>query len=247
MTWQRLRMQTDLRGLVIQTSAGPIPPVRLNRIAMLATVSLIVALLATCGQSRPSSSDYVGKWEGTVESLTGSDGHCYLDISPLSQSLVIKSVRQRVGNCAAYEGVWTLTPEGNLKGGPLGNILIAYDKKSGRAAVSGFGRLRYLRRLTEEELQVAFFEGKWMLGQRIPAHFDVFEVKNEITGQLQFRRGLGQPNGDTAWLDSWPAEVQNGSLHVTLAKGNATLTPRNEDELTYKDGDATVVCARMGN
>jgi hypothetical protein len=112
---------------------------------------VVLTVLVACGRSKPSGSDYLGNWGGTVESITGDEGPCHLSISSVGQSFVIKSERQTIGNCAAYEGIWTLTPEGNLKGGPMGSMLISYDNTTKQAVVSGLGKLRYLTKAPSGE------------------------------------------------------------------------------------------------
>jgi hypothetical protein len=103
---------------------------------------VLLAALVGCGQSKPTGSEFLGKWEVTI-----MEGPCHLDISRLGENFVIKSERQITGNCEAFEGVYTLTPEGNLKkGGDLMTVLISFDKTNNRAVVSGLDRLRYMTR-----------------------------------------------------------------------------------------------------
>jgi len=135
----------SLRGTQRTTSSIDAPTSKraLVPTMVLLAVVLLAALVAR-GQSKPTGSDYLGKWEGTIDSLTGGDGPCHLEISSLGVSFVMKSVRQTIGNCVHYEGVFTLTPEGNLKGGQMGELLISFDKAKNQAVVSGMGKLRYL-------------------------------------------------------------------------------------------------------
>jgi hypothetical protein len=115
-----------------------------SRFAVALTV-VLGAVLVACGPSKPTGSDYLGKWEGTIEALTGSDGPCHLDISKVGESFVIKSERQTIGNCVFYEGIAILTPEGNLRrGNGLGEMVVSFDKNKNQAVVSGSGKLRYL-------------------------------------------------------------------------------------------------------
>ena len=195
----------------------------------------IITFTFACGPAAPKGDDYLGKWEGTVESLIGNEGQCHLDVSAVGQSYVIKSERQRVGNCSAYEGIWTLTPEGNLKGGPLGNMLISYDKKTGRAVVSGLGQLRYLTRPTQEQLNSAAFEGSW----RIPSkNGEVFKLEEVGGGRFTFHSGTANPSGSIAWGNRWPAQLTNGILIVSFAEGSAKITRASDNTLTYEESDA---------
>jgi len=195
---------------------------------------LSLGIFTSCGQSRPTPSNYLGKWEGTVEALTGSEGRCHLDISPVGQSFVIKSERQQIGNCAAYEGVWTLTPEGNLKGGPMGSMLISYDKTKSQAVVSGLGQLRYLRRPSQQDLNAAIFAGTW---QR-PSNGQVFRLEELNQGGFRFISGSQEQDGRIAWGNRLPVEVRDEVLVVQFAEGSATIAKVSNDELTYTEEGA---------
>lgn len=118
------------------------PWIRRAARTLLVLVALLVAY-AAAAQSKPSASAYLGKW-GTIESRTGSVD-CQVDVSRVGQSFAIKNESQAIGNCLAYEGIWTYTPEGNLRKEGMGQALvIAYDESTGRALVSGLGAIRYL-------------------------------------------------------------------------------------------------------
>jgi hypothetical protein len=104
-------------------------------------VAFSILVLLACGPAKPDGSKYLGKWEGTIEGSFGEVGSCHLDISKLGESFVIKSERQTFGNCAGYEGVVTLTPEGNLTNG---GMVLSFDKAKNQVVVSGFNKLRYL-------------------------------------------------------------------------------------------------------
>jgi hypothetical protein len=103
--------------------------------------------------SKPSTTNYLGKWEGTIELFDASEGVCHLDISKVGENFVVDSERQTIGNCEAFVGIFTLTPGGSLRGGSTGSVVIAYDRERGRAIVSGLGKLRYLTRGLSEEQQ----------------------------------------------------------------------------------------------
>ena len=106
---------------------------------------ILAAALVACGPSKPNGSDYLGKWEGTIPALTGNEGPCHLDISKVGESFVIKSERQTIGNCVFYEGIYTLTPEGNLRyGSSAGEVIISFDPSKNQAVVSLGGVIRYL-------------------------------------------------------------------------------------------------------
>src|SRR5665213_1180694 len=117
------------------------------------SVALAAALVA-CGPAKPTGSDYLGKWEGTIETLAGGEGQCHLDISKVGESFVIKNERQTIANCALYEGITTLTPEGNLhRGSGLGEMVVSFDKNKDQAIVSAGGKLRYLTKVHTDQAQ----------------------------------------------------------------------------------------------
>jgi hypothetical protein len=71
---------------------------------------------------------------------------CPLDISKNGESFVITLEGVRKGDmCNQYEGIFTLTPEGNLKGGPMGSVQFSFDKATNRVALSSKG-LQYLKK-----------------------------------------------------------------------------------------------------
>lgn len=147
------------------------------RTADLSWVGLMAALVA-CGSSKPTGSQYLGKWEGSIESITGSDGRCHQGITKLNESFLIKSERQTNGNCANYGGIFTLTPEGNLKGGPMDMIVISFDQTKNVAVVSMGGELHYLTKAPLLALNEGDeFLGKWQAfytseGADAPAAYD---------------------------------------------------------------------------
>jgi len=197
----------------------------------------IIALAFACGPTAPKGDDYLGKWRGAAESLIGNEGQCHLDVSAVGQSYVIKSERQRIGNCAAYEGIWTLTPEGNLKGGPLGNILISYDRTTRKAIVSGLGQLRYLTRPTQDQLDVAAFEGTWRMPSK---NGEIFKLEELGGGRFTFHSGTANPNGSIVWGNRWPSQLTNGVLTVSFAEGSAKITKGSDNTLTYEESQGFV-------
>jgi len=227
-----------LRAYEVLRSQAPVRK-RVHLATLRATGLLlsIIAFVFSCGPTAPKGDDYLGKWEGTVESLIGNDGQCHLDISAVGQSYVIKSERQRIGNCAAYEGIWTLTPEGNLKGGPLGNMLISYDKKTARAVVSGLGPLRYLTRPTQDQMDVAAFEGTWRMPSK---NGEAFQLEELGGGRFTFHSGMANPNGGVVWGNRWPAQLTNGVLTVSFAEGSAKITKGSDNTLLYEESQGFV-------
>lgn len=218
------------------SGVSPCPsPRRLLNPAVAVLLLSILGVSFACGPAAPKGDDYLGKWEGTIEALTGSEGQCHLDVSPVGQSYAIKSERQRIGNCSAYEGIWTLTPEGNLKGGPLGSMLISYDKTTGKAVVSGLGQLRYLTRPTQEQLLAAAFEGTW----RMPTKDgDIFKLEDLGGGHFVFHSGTANESGSIAWGNRWPSQLTDGALIVSFAEGSAKITKSSDQSLTYEESDA---------
>jgi hypothetical protein len=221
-----LRSQRSVRQALFLASNRPVA----------ALLFSIIACLIACGPTAPKAGDYLGKWEGTVEALTGNEGQCHLDISAVGQSFVVKSERQRIGNCVAYEGIWTLTPEGNLKGGPLGSMLISYDKPTRRAVVSGLGQLRFLTRPTQQQLDSAAFAGTWRMPTKDGEFFTLEELGD---GRFTFHSGTPNPNGSIVWSgNEWPSQLRNGEVIVSFAEGSAKITKASDNTLLYEESDA---------
>jgi hypothetical protein len=109
------------------------------------SLSIVCAFLA-CGPSKPAASDYLGAWKGA----TAERCECLLDVSRNATSFVLKNL-SNCRPCERYEGLYTLSADGNLTGGPMNSISISYDKQRQQAAFSPGGGLKYLVRLTDQE------------------------------------------------------------------------------------------------
>ena len=122
--------------------------IRANRALLQTKVLLAVVLiagLAACGQSKPSGTEYLGNWSLTTTCWTGSESKCVFDISRNGESFVIKKVADECAQqCQGHEGIFTLTPEGNLKGGQLGMMVLSFDKAKSQIVFSGGGKMQYL-------------------------------------------------------------------------------------------------------
>ncbi|MGA3262904.1 MAG: hypothetical protein ABSC47_02535 [Terracidiphilus sp.] len=138
------------RSLVVDWDVGQ-PPVNflkgenMRRFVITCAAGLAVALaiaLVACGPSKPTGAEYLGKWEAMS---IGTDA-CQIDISRNGESFIM-TLDQSMGSvCDKYEGIFTLTPEGNLKGGPMGQMILSYDKGKNRVALS-YNGVRYLKKL----------------------------------------------------------------------------------------------------
>src|SRR5207253_885169 len=119
--------------------------------------AILIAEFVACGNSK--SRVFLGKWEGTGTTMAGAGNlggmyqtscKCQLDISSNGESFIIKNDTPRSQcDCQRYEGIYTLTPEGNLKGGPLGMTTMSFDSAAHRIAVSGGGGLEYLSKVPQ--------------------------------------------------------------------------------------------------
>jgi hypothetical protein len=149
------------------------------RVLLLAFCGLIAT--AGCGPgglSKPTGEEYLGTWEGTIETSVGGEGPCHLSIARLNQSFVVKSERQTIGNCQVFEGIFTLTSEGNLKGGPMDGLLISHDKSSDKAVVSGAGKLKYLLRTEAVDRLKAEYKVTMSHMRTLAIAIENFAVKN---------------------------------------------------------------------
>ena len=110
---------------------------------------VLIAALVACGPSKPNGSEYLGSWEATwrtpgFESLYS----CPLDISRNGESFLIK-VEGEFSNgtiCSSYRGIFILTPEGNLRGGPMESVLLSFDREKNQVALSFRGNVQYLKK-----------------------------------------------------------------------------------------------------
>src|SRR3954451_13731589 len=103
----------------------------------------LAAVLVGCGPSKPNGLDYLGKWTAT-ETNMGYVFMCPLDISRNGASFVITVEGPEQGDmCKVYQGIYTLTPEGNLTNG---NVVLSFDKEANRIAVSNVGPVQYLKK-----------------------------------------------------------------------------------------------------
>jgi hypothetical protein len=79
----------------------------------------------------------LGKWSAPMPGW--NDDNCLLNISKNGTSFVIVAEKHGQGACSSYTGLYTLTPEGNLKGGPMDMVAFSYDKQSDRVMCSSNG------------------------------------------------------------------------------------------------------------
>lgn len=107
----------------------------------------LAASLMACGPSKSSGSEYLGKWEGTWKS--SGTYSCPLEISRNGESFLVTVEGEHGGTgaiCEDFRGVFTLTPEGNLKGVSMETSLFFYDRQKDRVAFSSYGEVQYLKK-----------------------------------------------------------------------------------------------------
>jgi len=115
----------------------------------------LAALLVACGPSKPTGSEYLGKWE--ADSITYPGKYvCQLDIAKQGESFLITTTFDNNANddggaiCEGFRGMFTLSPEGNLKGYSqrmMSSVVIFLDKVNNRVGVSSSGgNPTYLRK-----------------------------------------------------------------------------------------------------
>ena len=115
-----------------------------TRSAAWLVLCVLVAALVACGPSKPNGSDFLGNWGFTGSCWTGSRSNCGFNISKNGESFLIKTVLDQCAQtCRPYQGIFTLTPEGNLKGGPMGMIVLSFDKAKSQIVASAGGDLVY--------------------------------------------------------------------------------------------------------
>jgi hypothetical protein len=199
----------------------------MKKVFLMLSFLMLCFLATSVAHAQSKGSAYLGKWEGSVESLTGREGACHLEISRVGESFTIESKRQTIGNCEAYVGIFTLTPEGNLKG----NIIIAYDKPKNRAIVSGLGKLRYLLRPT---VNVDAFAGTWQLGNGGPGS-QLLRIEDTNDGRFRVYEGWSGLNNQKSWNDvPIPCELTNGRpTHGAEFVYDVTIEGINDNELKY--------------
>lgn len=123
---------------------------------VLLAIAVVVPVLSACRPAKADGSAFLGKWAGlTAQGGTGATYDCPLAISQNGASFIVRidsaDNTDRVV-CSDYEGIYVLTPEGNLKGGPLGTVLFSLDKAEGQLILSAGGGLRTLHRPMDADL-----------------------------------------------------------------------------------------------
>jgi uncharacterized small protein (DUF1192 family) len=96
---------------------------------------------STAGKAR--GSQYIGRWR-----FSTPQSGCVLDISANGAAFLVKRISgDEYGECPNHEGIYTLTPAGTLKGGPLDMNALSLDAAKGEVISSSGGTLRYLSRI----------------------------------------------------------------------------------------------------
>ena len=108
------------------------------KIKLFLSIVLIIGFFS-CGVSKEKGSEFIGKWDGA----RGDGCKCLLDISKNGESFIVKNVNN-CRDCGTYEGILTLTPEGNLSG-TMGLVTLSFDKTSKQIILSVGGNLQYLQ------------------------------------------------------------------------------------------------------
>jgi hypothetical protein len=185
-------------------------------------LAVLTAGLVACGPSKPTGSNYLGKWEGTGRNaMFGRDVSCHFDISTVGQSFLIKGEGPVLGDCAEYGGIFILTPEGNLRrGNGLGELVISFDKDKNQAIVSAGGELKYWIRA--ETLNA--FLGTWQFGSDkgfdASGHYDPIgglQIVKLGSGQYQLVEGSLDYKGAMSWReDAVPLDVTDGKLEANI-------------------------------
>ena len=117
----------------------------MRRFVVLSTAALAIVLtiiaMSGCGLSKPNGSEYLGTWDGAVPTnWTGSACTCPIEISKVGENFVVKS-QNACAVCTENDGIYTVTPEGSLKGGPGGASVILFDKAKNQTVLSFSGKL----------------------------------------------------------------------------------------------------------
>lgn len=116
-------------------------------------IPLLVVMCSTvllgCSPGKPDGSDYLGRWDGATErGFTGARYQCPLVITRNGASFLVTVLEEHGGTdgiCSPYRGIFTLTPEGNLKGGSsFDEVVFSHDKANNRMILSSDGRVQFL-------------------------------------------------------------------------------------------------------
>jgi hypothetical protein len=93
----------------------------------------------------PNGSVYLGKWSVSINRDNSGYLHqCPVDISRSAATFIVQ-VDSNDATCKELEGLYTLTPEGNLKGSPGGTF--SFDSTKSQVILSGYGvGLQYLKK-----------------------------------------------------------------------------------------------------
>jgi hypothetical protein len=106
----------------------------------------LLLLLIGCRPSSPTGEQYLGKWNVQYDFGEFARGSCVLDITRVGESFLMTNECTGGTGRDVFAGVFTSTPEGNLRGGLNNGLTIVYDDATGRAIASGVGQIQYLTR-----------------------------------------------------------------------------------------------------
>lgn len=182
---------------------------------------VLTAALFACGPSKPSGSEYLGKWDGaTVDDPVLGTTKCPVVISRNGESFLVKV---EDAHCSAYQGIYTLTPEGNLKGGPMGTVVMSLDKSQNQIVLSAGGGLAYLRREAQPHTE------KSQIGERLvvppsvlPTAHRVETPKVTLSEQdAILSRLIGKWDGYTIYYDAQERQNKRGAeQHCEFVRDN---------------------------
>ena len=126
----------------------------MRKLVFTGTVGLAIIFAATiisCGPPKPTGSEYLGKWKINFF-MEGYSHACTINVAMVNKSFLFTNewpkdkpaLLSHDQHCEIFEGLFTLTPEGNLK---KGDILISKVEGKNQAVVSGLGKVAYLRKV----------------------------------------------------------------------------------------------------
>lgn len=129
-------------------------------IGLVVVIATLCILTLACARSespvaeietpdKPTAAAYLGRWRLTAQCWSGSTADCVYDVAQVGANVIVKNVVDTCAQtCTGREGIFILTPEGNLRDAGGTGIVLSSDTSTGKLAFARGGSLEYLERDT---------------------------------------------------------------------------------------------------
>jgi hypothetical protein len=139
----------------------------------------LLLLVTACTPSKPTGADYLGVWTGAIDGC-----ECMLNVAAYGGSFMIRN-ENGCRPCSTFEGVYTLTADGNLTGGSTGVVTLVYDRTKESVTLRSGSALRSLKKLNSQALT------RWRFAQQLVARY-AFQIDARATELCSVRGEAGR-------------------------------------------------------